>query len=330
MKLFFHSTPNRQRRAHRVLLLITSWLCLALPTLHARTTLDIIVATTPGSGPDIVARLLAEVLNADQYQVIVKNMPGVAGELAVRALLKAEPNRPTMLLTHNSVVTINPHVRQRAEHKLWQHTTPVLMVGRHRSNFLVTPDPTVGTLTALLRKKAQSGAPLRYASTGVGSLPHLLLEDLFARHGAVDRLHVPYKGASEAVQGMLVGDVDLLVSGTAVMQLVTNGRLHALAVLGDRPSALMPRVPPLTQEYRDLSFVPWFGLFAQAQVPAPLVQHVRSLLQLALKQPATQERLAPIGFDHVPLELATFVSEMEQEFNFFQSTARRLKLDQMP
>jgi tripartite-type tricarboxylate transporter receptor subunit TctC len=129
---------------------------------------------------------------------------------------------------------------------------------------------------------------------------------------------------------MLVGDVDVLVSGTAAMQLVTSGRLHALAVLGDRPSALMPRVPPLTQEYPDLAFVPWFGLFAQAQVPAPLVQHVRSLLQQALAQPALRERLAPIGFEYVPLDLAAFVGEMEQEFGFFQSTARRLKLDQLP
>lgn len=300
------------------------------PQVWAKPRVDVVTSTSPGGGPDLVARVVADILNTNEFQAAVRNVTGVAGELAVRSLLKGDPNGITLLVAASNIVTINPHVHERVEKKLWKHAVPVLFVGRNRSNMVITGDRTVASLQELIVKKRHSGQPIRFASTGIGSFPHLVLEEVFAKHGGVDRIHVPYKGASEAIAGLLGGDIDVMISGSAALNLVLSGRLHAVAVVGDRPSPQLPGLPTLARDHSGLSFVPWFGIFAHPRTEPGQLQTIRRLLQAALGQDIYRERLSAAGIVYEPMNESQFVSEMDQEFHFFKLSIERLGLESKP
>lgn len=313
------------------LMLMPSLLMATLPLCaQAGTRVEVLVPTLAGSAPDLLARLLAGVLNAEGYQAVVKNIPGAAGELGVRGLLRGSADSLTLMLTHNSVAVINPHITDRTEKKLWQHAQAVMLVGQNLSNLVVVTDPRYSSVADLIEKKRAQGAVLRYGSNGVGSFPHLLVEAILARHDPLERLHVPYRGAPDAVQGLMTGDVDLVVSGTAAHSLVASGRLHPLAVAGDRPSPLHPGVPPLARQYKGLNVVPWFALFAHARIPDAHLQNIQRLLLTWLKTPAARERLAAAGIEPLPLVDAPLLARLEQEYELFRQTVERLKLQTHP
>jgi tripartite-type tricarboxylate transporter receptor subunit TctC len=294
--------------------------------LQAKTLVEVIVSASPGNGPDLVARVIADILNDHEYTAVVRNVPGAAGELAVGGLLRSDKSKATLLLTQNSIVTINPHVRKRPEQKLWEHSTPVFLAGKS-TTFLIAQDKSVRSLRELFDKKARAGEPIRFASMGIGSLPHLILEDLLQRYYVDDRIHVPYRGAAESIQGMLSGDVDLLISGVSAIPFVTSGRLNALAIVGDQPSAQHPYLPMLSQQHKDLVYGPWFGLFASSHMPSHQVQHIRALLTTGFAN--NRERLSSLGvvYDFVPQ--SQLENLMEQEYEFFKKITRRLRLDQI-
>ena len=322
---WFRCVANRMVQGASVLALL--WVG---PHVWAKPRVDVVTSTSPGGGPDLVARVVADILNTNEFQAAVRNVTGVAGELAVRALLKGDPNGITLLVAPSNIVTINPHVHERAEQKLWRHAIPVLFVGRNRSNMVITGDRTVASLQELIAKKRAAGLPVRFASTGVGSFPHLVLEAMFARHGSVDRIHVPYKGASDAITGLLGGDIDVMISGSAALNLVLSGRLHAVAVVGDRPSPHLPGLPTTARDHSGLSFVPWFGVFAHSRTEPSHLQAIRQLLQAALGQQPYRERLSAAGIEYEPMTENQFVSEMDQEFQFFKLGIERLGLETKP
>jgi tripartite-type tricarboxylate transporter receptor subunit TctC len=310
----------------RILLCIALVLATLSTPLLARERVEIIVPTTPGAGPDAIARVLAEILDAEGYQAVVKNMAGAGGELGVRGLLRGSADTLTLLLTQSSVLMINPHVYDRAEKELWEHAPPVMFVGRSRANMLVTADGRITSIADLIAKKKKEGSPIRYGSNGVGSFPHLLLEEVLSRGGQTDRIHVAYKGAPEAIQGMLAGDVDLVISGTSALPLVTGGRLFPLAGVGDKPMPQMPSIPPLGREYKGLNFTPWFALLANAKVTPTQMQQLRRALRAGLSNSAYLERLATAGVETETMSETQLLSEMKREYEFFKTSVTRLKL----
>lgn len=295
--------------------------------LQARDRIEVIVPATAGGGPDLIARLMVATLTAEGYPAIVKNIPGAAGELGVRSLLRGSVNTITLMLTQSPVVVINPHITDRPEKKLWQHSHPMMQVGKSLSNMLLVSDPRYTTVSELISKKKGEGSVLKYGSNGVGSFPHLLLEAVFARHEPLERLHVPYRGAPEALQGLLAGDIDIAVSGTAAQPLVTSGRLFPLALVGDRPSPSHPNIPLLSRDYKGLTTAPSFVLFANVKTTPEQLQNIRLVLMRDFNTPAMRERLAKAGIESDVIVDTQLTTQLEREYEFFRVTANRLNIN---
>lgn len=313
----------------RLLYLLGLLIALHPLALQASERIEVLVPATAGGAPDLIARLMVATLNAEGYQAIVKNIPGAAGELGVRGLLRGSSNTITLMLTQSPVVVINPHVTDRPEKKLWQHAHPMMQVGKSLSNMLLVSDPRNATVSEFIGKKKAEGSVLKYGSNGIGSFPHLLLEAVFARHEPLERLHVPYRGAPEALQGLLAGDIDIAVSGTAAQPLVASGRLFPLALVGDRSSPSHPNIPLLSRDYKGLTTVPSFLLFANVKTTAEQLQNIRLVIMRDFNRPAILERLAKAGIESDFILDAQLKSQLEREYEFFRETANRLKINHL-
>ena len=296
----------------------------------ARERVEILAPHNPGSAPDILARVVADGLIAEGFQAVVRNVPGAAGELAVRQLLRGSAETVTLMLAPSSIIAINPHLYpQRSERELWRHAPPVAFIGRSAANYLVVSDRRIASVGQLIAQKRQAGAPVRYGSSGVGSFPHLMFEEIFSRHGPVDRLHVPYKSANEAIQGLLGGDVDVVISGTTALPLITSGRIHPIAVTGETAPPPLAAVTPLARDYPGLSFTPWFVLFANRQATPLQLQGIRQALRAHLGSSIHRERLQAAGIELESMSEAKLLEEMQREFDFFKAMVDRLKIERV-
>jgi tripartite-type tricarboxylate transporter receptor subunit TctC len=278
---------------------LRAWLCVAFMAtaafVQARENITIIVPGIAGGAPDLMARSVAKMLQkALDAVVVVHNIAGANGELAIRRFWLATPESHTLLVSQDSVLVVNPHLYGRDVKEPWMLGQPVAGLGRNDNYLLVREDDAANSLDELWTSRRSRAQSVTLGTGGVGSLAHLMGLALQARAG-VDILHVPYKGNSQAVAGLLRGEVDCVISGTAALPLLKAGRLKALAVMGEERSRLFPDVPSVTQSLAGFTFSPWFGVLAHRQASPDLVKRVSQALQTGLADVDVQQLLLTHG-----------------------------------
>lgn len=292
----------------------------------AQQRIEIIVTITAGA-PDMIARVIADVLREKNYEVTVRNVLGANGEIGLRALIQAPTSRPTLLVAANSLLSINPHIYGRAEKDPWSTIQPVLFIGRNTSNFvLLRSDSRFETISELIKSKTVDGAAVKYGTNGVGSLYHLVFEEIFTKLHARDRVHIPYKSNSEGVQALLAGDIDILISGLSALPLVESRRLKAIAVLGHRPSPLYPDVPALSRQLNISADAPWFALLGNRSLSPARVRELHQIVSAGLRSEAHRERLSAFGIDVQNMDEKEFLLEFGKEYDHFQNAVRKLNI----
>ncbi|MBI2317409.1 MAG: tripartite tricarboxylate transporter substrate binding protein, partial [Betaproteobacteria bacterium] len=228
----------------------------------------IVVPITAGSGPDLVARIiaprLAELL---ARPVVVENRVGANGNIAGQFVAQSVPDGHTLLLAGDSVIVINRQVYKKMPFDPLKDLAPVTSVTSNEFVLSVNPSVPARTLPEFVEFARRAGRPLAYASSGNGSQHHLLMEMLKARAG-IDLLHVAYKGGAAAVAATVAGDTLVTFSGGAsTAPHVRAGRLRALAASGVRRSEAYPEVPTVGEFFPGYEGVVWTGLFAPAATP---------------------------------------------------------------
>lgn len=230
----------------------------------------LIVPSPPSGAPDLVARAFAEELaQMSQLRPMVYNVDGANGEIALSRFKSETPDGHTWLLSQDSVIVINPSFYPRPQPDALDGLQPVACLARNAFLLVVAAGDPMQSLDDLIATAARASKPLHYGSGGVGSLNHIAMESLAEQLG-VPLTHVPYRGNSPAVQGLLRGDVRVLLAGGSAVPLVRAGRLRVLAVSGPGRLPNWPEVPALAERAPGLVIEPWFGLFALAKTPRAL------------------------------------------------------------
>ncbi|PKO62254.1 MAG: hypothetical protein CVU24_04880 [Betaproteobacteria bacterium HGW-Betaproteobacteria-18] len=274
--------------------LLTCWL-FAGTFSFAQGQINIIVPSTPGGAPDLMARMVGEVLRTSlQTEVLVSNIPGANGELAIQKFLQAPPDSNTLLVTQDSVLVVNPHLYRRDLKAPWQIGQALAYLGHNDNYLLLRADHPAHTLDDLLTTARHTGRPLFYGTGGVGSLAHLVAEELHQASGN-SMLHVPYKSNSEALAGLLRGDVDMIISGSAALPMLRAQRIKALAVIGNDRSKLFPLLPKVSDTYPAIAFNPWFGVMAQQSASPKLIETISAALQAGIRDPQFQQNMLTQG-----------------------------------
>ncbi|MBA3478066.1 MAG: tripartite tricarboxylate transporter substrate binding protein [Lautropia sp.] len=256
----------------------------------------IMVGASPGGGTDVIARMLAEKFGESLKQsFVVENRPGASNTIAADLTAKAPPDGYTLLLATNTGQAIAPHLIKLAFDPL-KDLQPVGLVVVVPNVLLVNttvPAASVKELVALM--KAKPGA-FRYASSGVGSTQHLAGEafDLLA---GTQGIHIPYKGSSQAHLDVIGGQVEMMFDTTSSsMPHIRSGKLRPLAVMSAQRSAQLPEVATLAEAgFPGFEMTTWYGLYATAGTPRPIVDQLHAELKRALATPEVQAKLTGLG-----------------------------------
>lgn len=273
------------------------------------------VVPYPAGGPvDITARLLAPDLSRSMGQpIVIDNRGGAGGILATDIVAKAVPDGHTLLLgtvTH----AISSAMIPTLPYNMQKDFRPVTLLVTITSLLVVHPGLPANSVRELITlAKAKPGA-LRYASTGNGTPGHLAAE-LFKTMGAIDLLHVPYKGAAAALVDLMNAQVHVaLLSAPGLLPHVEAGRLKALAVTNAKRSLLLPQLPTIAESgLPGFEAEGWHGVFVPSATPGTAVQTLNRALLSALDNADNRTRLLRGGAEPLGLPPAEFANKFRAE-----------------
>jgi tripartite-type tricarboxylate transporter receptor subunit TctC len=264
----------------------------AYPTRPVR----IVVAYPPGGAVDTIARKVAQKLSEQMgQQFVVENKPGASGTIGAREVARAEPDGYTLLAIDNSYAML-PYVFAKLP---WDYETdlvpitvsafsPIMVVVGESSNFK--------DLGGLLEDARQNPEKFTYGTGGNGSATHFAAE-AFQQAAGIKLYHVPYKGAGDAVVGVMSGDVDLITaSPPSVMGNIRGGQMRALAISGAERIPALQDVPTFADAgLPQYSVLNWSGLAAPKGTSSEIIEKLHAEVAKALAEPDVREFLTSQG-----------------------------------
>ena len=280
----------------------------------------------PGGSTDIVARTIQPKLSALLGQpVLVDNRSGAAGVIATNYVAKSAPDGYTLFLSFDTHA-INPIVYKDIPYDTFKDLVPVTLLVRFPLVMGAYGGLEAGNLKEFVALAKSQPGKLNYASTGLGSMNHLLAENLKSLAG-VDVLHVPYKGGGPAIQAMLTGEVAFcFLSYAAQKGQMQAGKLKPLAVSGARRMADLPDVPTVAESgYPGFEAYSWIGIFAPAGTPEAVIRRLHQDFALTLQDAEVKAKLVTAGFEPVgstPQELGQFVRNEYDKWAKFVKEAK--------
>jgi tripartite-type tricarboxylate transporter receptor subunit TctC len=278
-----------------------------------------LVAGGAGSVTDIRARWLAERLGVALGQpVVVENNPAAGGNLAAEQVARAAPDGHTLLLTHQGIAAVNPHLYAKVSYDSLADFAPVARFGIGQQALVVpAASPVTSVADLLARARAKPGA-MNYGSNGNGTPPHLAAEQL-KRLAGIEATHVPYKGGGALLTALLGQQVDWAIEGlTPLLPHVKSGALRALAVSGGRRVSVWPEVPTLAEAgVPGYEYIGWTGITAPAATPPTVVEQLNREINRIATSEEGRRFFAQAGAEAgelSPTEFAAFIRVEHAKF----------------
>jgi tripartite-type tricarboxylate transporter receptor subunit TctC len=287
--------------------------------------ITILVPFTPGTGVDILARLIAPFLQGRFGQpFVVENRPGASGNIGTQAVARAAPDGRTLLLQANTFV-MNPSLFKQVPYDPVGSFTPIIRLTR--GDLVLAVHPAVAATDARSLAALARSTTLNYASPGNGTPQHLGME-LFRLVADVPMNHVPYRGSAPAVQDLVAGRVAAMVLPVhTAIPLAAAGHIRLLSVGSPQRSAAVPDVPTMAESgFAGAEVDLWYGLLGPAGLPAATRDALRTALDEWLRLPATMEQLRAQGMTPVGGSSGDFASVVASDRDRWASVIRRAGL----
>jgi tripartite-type tricarboxylate transporter receptor subunit TctC len=270
----------------------------------------VMVPYPPAGGADTTARIIYARLSEDLGQTFaIENRGGAGGTIAEAIVAKADPDGYTIL--HDATAfSVNGSLYENLSFDYRKDFDPVFLVGLVANILVVTPSVPVNTVADVIAFAKASPDGIDMASSGNGTLQHLLLE-LFARRAGIKINHVPYRGGGEAIKDVMAGQVKFVFSnGSSVFGLVKAGKVKAIAQTGKGRLATLPDIPPVSDTLPGFEGYDWNGVFVPHGTPKPIVQKLNAALNQALGSPQVSARFAELNIEshqNTPEEFGAYI-----------------------
>lgn len=325
----FHRVPGRRALLGATAALAATGLRPARAASWPTRQVTIVAPFTPGGPVDVLARVVAQGLQAGSGQnTVVDNRVGAQGNIGIDAVRRAAPDGHTLLLVPAGNLTINPTLMRDLPFDVERDFLPLNLLATAPNVIVCDPRLPVRNLQDLLTYAKTQKDGVTYASPGFGSQLHLSGE-LLAQRTGIPMLHVPYKGSSQAATDVMSGQVQLLFTNLpAVLEAVRDGQLRALALTTAQRTPVMPDIPTLGElGVEGFDITSWYGLLAPRAVPAALAEEIHGTVARILHEPRTSTALAAQGLSLSDESMADFATRIRTETAVWAKVIRERKIE---
>ena len=283
-----------------------------------------IVPFPPGGPVDTIARIVTQGLPQILGQtVIIENRAGASGTIGAKAVAASPADGYTLLFGNISSLVVTPVVTNNRDFDPDKTFTAVAKTSQNYEVLVVHPDFPAKSVRELVAYAKANPGKLNFGSAGIGNATHLAAE-LFKQRTGVDIVHVPYKGAFEAVTGVMSGQVEMFFGDIGgVLPLIREGRVRALALSSETRSADLPALPTMIESgvpgYVVLTYT---GVVAPAATPPEIVQKLNAALNASLQTPEAAAALRRIGAESAPSSAQDFAAFLSAERDKWREVVR--------
>ena len=256
-----------------------------------------IVPFPPGGGTDILARVIATRLTESLgWQIVVDNRGGAGGNIGLQAAAQAAPDGYTMVMGQTSNLAINPSLYSKLPYDPLRDFIPVSLVSASPVALVVSSKSPYKTLGDFVTAAKAKPGQLTFGSPGSGTVSHLTGE-LFQRTAGIKYVHVPYKGAAQALPDLIGGRIDLYSSSLeTAMPHMKAGTIRALALTSLQRVSVVPDVPTVAESgYKGFEATTWFGILVAKGTPEAIVNTLTTAITKVLQLPEVKERMSASG-----------------------------------
>jgi tripartite-type tricarboxylate transporter receptor subunit TctC len=291
-------------------------------------TVRLIAPSGPGGNPDVMARLLADKLSGRFGQAfIVENMPGAGGIVAAKLVAKARPDGHVLMFGDSGNMAINPLINPNLGYDPIRDFAPVTALVALPTIMSANPNVPAATLEEFIALAKKEPGKMSYGSAGAGSIHHLTMA-IFAERTGIDLLHVPYRGGSAMVHGLLTGEIEVGWSGIPnVMELIGAGKLrgYCVSVLHRSPSTpAIPTCDELGQKGFDVATV--MGLQAPAGTPPHIIARLQDEVATIMRDPAMAARMQQLGMVMEENGTANYAAFIQRDIDRYAEIVKKLDL----
>jgi tripartite-type tricarboxylate transporter receptor subunit TctC len=257
----------------------------------------LVVGYPPGQSVDLVARALADRLGpALGRTLIVENMPGLSGSVALAAVTRMPADGSVMTLSASAAIAGNPFLYKNVRYDSVKDFEPIGLIYDAPLVLMVNSALPIHSLKDLIAYIKANPGKVNYSSPGNGSVSHLAMSELMRRAG-VQMTHVPYQGAARSLTDLAAGEVQVSFDAFAGAQpFLAGGKVRSIAVSSLERLSVLPTVPTVAESgLADFDLVPWVGLLAPAGTPRAVVDKVGEELAKIVRSPDFSQRIVGLG-----------------------------------
>ena len=306
---------------HALSVAFTACIVMTASAVHAQSSypekqIRIVVGFTPGTGPDIIARVIGQKFTEFWGQpVVIENLPGLVGNLGASRVAKSPPDGYTLVTTGDAAMTTNVTLYgKQLPYDPTKDFAPITLLALSTNILVVHPSLPVRNVKELVAlAKAQPGK-LSYASAGNGSSQHLGGE-LLKKRASIDMIHVPYKSSLLGMQDVMTGRVEMTFGNiVAMLPQVRGGKLRSIAITSLERWPSIPDVPTIAESgYPGFEAVAWFGFLAPANTPNAIIDKLYQNIVKAAGMPDVAARFTEMGLVIVGRTPQVFATQIRDE-----------------
>lgn len=311
---------NSMRITAMVLMMAAGTAAAAWPEKPVR----VVLSVPAGATPDVTARLIFPALSQQLgASLVADNRAGGGGVIGAEIAAKAAPDGYTLFISSPGALTILPHLRKGLPYDTLRDFAPVSLISIGPFVLMTHPSVPAKTIKELIALAKSQPGKLNYASAGNGVANHLAGE-LFKQMAGLDIVHVPYKGAPQAVNDVLAGHMNMMFNSVApIVGFIKAGKVRVLGIASLQRSPQLPEVPTIHESgVPGFEAVNWFGLFAPAKTPKPVISKLSAATVKAVKSPELQAQFIALGADPVGSSVEEFTAFVRRDLEKYEKVVR--------
>jgi len=275
----------------------------------------VVIVFAPGGGTDIVGRIVFQKVGEQLgQQFIVENRAGAAGMIGAEYVAKSPPDGYT-LMVYTQTMIVNAHVYSKTPYDPLKSFIGITPLTRLVSMLAVHPSMPVRTTKDFVALAKTRPGEIAYGSSGVGGVQHLATSSLASMAG-LKMNHVPFKGGAPAVVALMSGEIQAIITPIPeIVSHIKSGRVRAIAVSSAKRTTQFPDIPSIGETVKGYDYSSWFGAFAPAGTPRPIIDRLNAEIKKAMADPAVAANLASQTLDPMPMSPEEFARLLKSDYD---------------